>query len=227
MTIWSFFIRIFTAFLLGIIIGFERQYHHRMAGIQTNVLVSVGACLFVMFSSLEVTGDKTRIAAQVVTGVGFLGGGVILREGFNVKGLNTAATLWCTASVGVLASAGYITYAVIGSLVILLSNILLRPLTRKIYNAAEHNNMDEECIYEVTIRCLKDKELKLRNLLMNLASEQNLLLRSLENSNTETNGYAVIKGTIICICKNNDAIEQILNKINAEDGVIASKWEVS
>ena len=73
MTLMDFALRILVAFALGTVIGFERQYRHRMAGIRTNVIVCMGACLFVMFSILDGSGDRTRIAAQVVSGIGFLG----------------------------------------------------------------------------------------------------------------------------------------------------------
>jgi putative Mg2+ transporter-C (MgtC) family protein len=94
-------IRLGAALLIGAIIGFERQWRQRMAGLRTNALVSLGAAGFVVFS-MTVSSDNspTRVAAQIVSGIGFLGAGVILREGFNIRGLNTAATLWCSAMVG-------------------------------------------------------------------------------------------------------------------------------
>lgn len=88
-----FTIRILVCFALSIIIGLERQCRHRMVGLRTNVLVSLGAFLFVCVSFGSTTSDQTRIAAQVVSGIGFLGAGVILRDGSKIKGLNTAATL--------------------------------------------------------------------------------------------------------------------------------------
>jgi len=97
-------IRLGIALLIGAIIGFERQWRQRMAGLRTNALVSLGAAGFVVFST-SVSGDDspTRVAAQIVSGIGFLGAGVILREGINIRGLNTAATLWCSAMVGTFA----------------------------------------------------------------------------------------------------------------------------
>jgi putative Mg2+ transporter-C (MgtC) family protein len=76
--------------MLGSAIGFERQWHQKMAGLRTNALVALGSCGFVVFSAMVGPGDPTRVAAQVVTGIGFLGAGIILREGINVHGLNTA-----------------------------------------------------------------------------------------------------------------------------------------
>src|ERR1700693_4318973 len=98
------------ALSLGALIGVERQWRQRMAGLRTNALVALGAALFellaVQMSALSGV-DPTRIAAYVVSGIGFLGAGVILRDGVSVRGINTAATIWCSAAVGVLAGAGY------------------------------------------------------------------------------------------------------------------------
>src|SRR5262245_50173167 len=92
---------------MGVAIGLERQFRQHTAGLRTNALVCVGAALFVSLSRfISPDTSPTRVAAQVVSGIGFLGGGVILREGFNVRGMNTAATLWCSAAVGTLAGAG-------------------------------------------------------------------------------------------------------------------------
>jgi putative Mg2+ transporter-C (MgtC) family protein len=96
------------ATVLSATIGFERQWRQRLAGLRTNSLVAIGAASFVIFASL-IPGEAspTRVAAQVVSGIGFLGAGLIFREGMSVRGLNTAATLWCSAAIGVLAGAGY------------------------------------------------------------------------------------------------------------------------
>src|ERR1700745_2269718 len=107
-------IRLGTALLIGAVIGFERQWRQRMAGLRTNALVSIGAGGVVGFST-TVRGDNspTRVAAQIVSGIGFLGAGVILREGINIRGLNTAATLWCSAMVGTFAGAGQLVASVL------------------------------------------------------------------------------------------------------------------
>ena len=95
------------ATLVGASIGFERQWRQRMAGLRTNTLVAIGAASFVIFAGLfPDEGSPTRVAAQVVSGIGFLGAGIIFREGLQVTGLNTAATLWCSAAVGLLAGSG-------------------------------------------------------------------------------------------------------------------------
>ena len=131
-------VRLGVAMLFGGLIGFERQWLQRMAGLRTNSLVAVGAAGFVVFSTM-VSGDNspTRMAAQVVSGVGFLGAGVILREGINVTGLNTAATLWCSAAVGALSGAGLYAVAAVGTAVVVGVNVLLRPIGRAVEPRSE------------------------------------------------------------------------------------------
>jgi len=133
MTTTDFIVRLVVAFCLGAALGLERQWRQRMAGLRTNTLVATGAALFVMLSALT-PGDAspTRVAAQVVSGIGFLGGGVILREGLSVRGLNTAATLWCAAAVGSLSGAGLLYQATLGAIAVLAANLVLRPLGYRI-----------------------------------------------------------------------------------------------
>ncbi|AXB43031.1 magnesium transporter [Amycolatopsis albispora] len=132
MTFFEVLLRVGTGVGLGAAIGFERQFRARMAGLRTNTLVAVGSTLFVLLSAHGFDGlggaDPTRVAAQIVSGIGFLGAGVILRDGGSVRGLNTAATLWCSAAVGALAGAGLYAVAAAGALVVVLVNVALRAL---------------------------------------------------------------------------------------------------
>src|ERR1700732_1561052 len=117
------------AFCLSAVIGFERQWRNRLAGLRTNTLVALGAATFVVFEQLVPSETSpTRVAAQVVSGIGFLGAGLIFREGLSVRGLNTAATIWCSAAVGVLAGAGYPAYAALATGFVLVVHLLLRPI---------------------------------------------------------------------------------------------------
>lgn len=119
------------AVFCGALIGSERQVRQRMAGLRTNALVALGAASYVVFSSLypgEVS--PTRVAAQVVSGIGFLGAGIIFRQGFTVHGLNTAATLWCSAAVGVMAGAGQAMFAALATGLVIFVNLGLRPLVK-------------------------------------------------------------------------------------------------
>lgn len=125
----TFAIRLLVGFFLAVGIGIERQWLKTRAVLKTNVLVTLGSAMFVMLSIMT-PGDAspTRISAQIVSGVGFLGGGVILREGASVKGINTAATLWCAAAIGTLVGSGFLVQAYVSTVVVVGANLLLRPL---------------------------------------------------------------------------------------------------
>ena len=132
MDIKTFIMRITICFILSILVGIERQYRHKTVGLRTNVLVSLGSFMFVSASLNFTNSDYTRIAAQVVSGIGFLGAGIILKDNNRIKGLNTAATLWCVAAIGILTAFGMNLEAIIGTLFILISNIILRLISQKI-----------------------------------------------------------------------------------------------
>ena len=120
----DFALRLFLALALGAVIGFERQLSHHEAGLKTNALVAAGSSMFVMMASYFTEPD--RIVAQIMPGIGFLGAGMIMRDGLHVRGLNTAATLWCAASIGTLAGSGHAVVASIGAAVIVAANVILR-----------------------------------------------------------------------------------------------------
>ena len=124
------FVSLTTAFVFGALIGLERQVRQRTAGLRTNTLVAVGAAVFVDLAvRLGGAEGATRVVAYVVSGVGFLGAGAIMKEGANITGLNTAATLWGSAAVGACAGASLVAEAGLATLFVLASNTLLR-LTR-------------------------------------------------------------------------------------------------
>jgi len=130
MTTGEFIIRLVIASAAGLLIGFERQWHQKAAGLRTNGLVSTGSAIYVLLS-IAITqqgGDVTRIIGQVVSGIGFLGAGIIFKEGFTVHGLSTAATVWCSAAVGCLAAAGYYIETLISTLAVLTVNWVLLPV---------------------------------------------------------------------------------------------------
>ncbi|MGD0583764.1 MAG: MgtC/SapB family protein [Bacteroidales bacterium] len=137
----EFTLRLLSALGAGMVIGFERQWHHKSAGLRTNTLVATGAALFVLLSVnvTQNTGDVTRIIGQVVTGIGFLGAGIIFKEGINVHGLTTAATVWCSSAIGSIAAAGYYEETLIGVLIIISVNSLLMPVDKWLSNRGNQN----------------------------------------------------------------------------------------
>ena len=132
--------RLFCAMIVGIVIGTEREYTHRPAGMRTHILVTLGACsvmitgqlIFSQYHPFGASPDPARLAAQVITGVGFLGAGTILREGPNVKGLTTAASLWSVACLGIAAGAGYYIVALIGMVFIFITLTLFETIQNKL-----------------------------------------------------------------------------------------------
>jgi len=156
MTLLDTLLSLTSAFVLGGLIGLERQYRQRTAGLRTNILVAVGAALFVdMADRLGGHEGAVRVIAYVVSGIGFLGAGVIMREEGNVRGINTAATLWGSAAIGAAAGADLIIEAVLGTLFVLAANTLLRPIV----NVINRQPLDQasvevtNTVYVIAERC--------------------------------------------------------------------------
>jgi putative Mg2+ transporter-C (MgtC) family protein len=127
--------RLLTAALLGAILGFEREMRHKSAGLRTNILIAVGSALFTLMSyelGSNESGDPGRVAAQIVTGIGFLGAGAIMRTGSGVQGLTTAATVWVNAAVGVAVGGGKYHLAFIATGVTVAANLVLVPVEKMI-----------------------------------------------------------------------------------------------
>ena len=164
MSLEQFIVYLLICFFLSFFIGIERQYRHRSVGLRTTILVAMGSYLFVSFSVL-LNGyniDVTRIAAQIVTGIGFLGAGVILKDGVKIRGLTTAATLWCTASIGVLCASGFILEAISGTVIILFSNVFLRYVNKIVNQKSKYEQTKEE--FKVTITSSKDRKFNINKL---------------------------------------------------------------
>jgi putative Mg2+ transporter-C (MgtC) family protein len=142
----DFVIRLLYALVAGLLIGFERGWHHKSAGLRTNTLVVVGSALYVMLSInlTQTEGDVTRIIAQVVTGIGFLGAGIIFKEGINVRGLTTAATVWCSSAIGCMAAAGYYFETLAGTIVVLIVNYFLMPVDKRLSERNKEDEVNEE-----------------------------------------------------------------------------------
>src|SRR5262245_11541411 len=124
--------RLLLAAVLGAAVGLEREYRHKAAGLRTNILIAVGSCVYtiVSMSMAHQDGTSDRIAAQIVTGIGFLGGGAILRTGITVRGMTTAATIWVNAAIGMAAGAGDYILATASAIVTLVVLALLPPIER-------------------------------------------------------------------------------------------------
>ncbi len=151
MTILTFIIRLLVATAAGGAVGLERQINNKSAGLRTNTLVAVGACIYMLINAklTETGGDPTRIIGQIVTGIGFLGAGVILHRGINVQGLTTAATIWCSAALGVLAGLGFFLETIVATALIIIINTAFKVTDRIFMNANNKNkNKPKEDSFE-------------------------------------------------------------------------------
>jgi len=212
---------------LGTVIGFERQYRARMAGLRTNALVAAGATLFVLLSAHGFTGgsaDPTRVAAQVVSGIGFLGAGVILREGLTIRGLNTAATLWCSAAVGSLAGAGLYWVAIAGTVVVVAVNIVLRPLGRIVDRRPETGG-ETPSTYTFLAGTRDDAEAHVRTLLVHALSRTDFALRSVESQNV-TDGQVRVQALLSAEERDDKQMEAAVSRLSLEPAVTSVRWQV-
>ncbi|MBQ6476906.1 MAG: MgtC/SapB family protein [Bacilli bacterium] len=215
----SFLIRIALCYILSISIGFERQLHNKVTGLRTNVLVALGAFLFVYYSfGPYIEGDQMRIAASVVSGIGFLGAGVILRNGNRITGLNTAATLWCSAAIGVLTARGMLLEAIIGSILILLSNIILRVVSLTLVNKFRNDEM-EKC--SINLICDEALDIVIRTKIADIVEKNRFKLILLDKSYIDKDN---IKLKFSILANDMDVIERFIKELSGEAGVSRFAW---
>ncbi|MDH6153590.1 MULTISPECIES: MgtC/SapB family protein [Paraburkholderia] len=222
----EFFLRLLTAFACGVAIGLERQMRQRTAGLRTITLVASGACLFVTLGMLTGNGVSgvTQIAAYVVSGVSFLGGGVIMRDKGSIQGINTAATLWCSAAVGVLSGAGHYGPALAGTAVVLLANTALREVSRMI-NSTPVSNADLVREYVLTIVCREADEINIRAAISNSMYSAPLSFQSLTSEDVEDEPARIrVTATLTMHPKDQSKLEQMASRLSMEKSVSSVSW---
>jgi putative Mg2+ transporter-C (MgtC) family protein len=210
---------------LSAVIGFERQWRNRLAGLRTNTLVALGAATFVIFAALTPgEASPTRVAAQVVSGIGFLGAGLIFREGLSVRGLNTAATLWCSAAIGVLAGAGYLLYATVATGFVVFVNLLLRPIVSFI-NRQSLMSTEVETGYLLSVTCRSQDEAHVRALLLQGLAGCGLALRRLDSNNLEGAAHVAVTAFVSASHRVDAEVEKIVGRLSLEQTVSAARWQ--
>ncbi len=213
------------AFVLGTLIGAERQYRQRTAGLRTNVLVCVGAAGFVdLAMNLGGNDRAVQVISYVVSGIGFLGAGVIMKEGTNVRGLNTAATLWSSAAVGACAGADRLAQGALLTLFILAGNTLLRPLV----NAINRIPLDEhatEAIHEVRVRAVSDAP-ELREAVTEALEEARYPVADMEVE-VAGDGSAELVATLTSASVQPEEMDAVVERLSRLPGVSHATWESS
>lgn len=230
----GFVLHMIVAGVLGGIVGLERQWSRHQAGILTTLIVSLGSYAFTAFGYLlsDASVDLTRIAAQVVSGIGFLGAGVILREGGNVRGLNTAATVWASASIGILCCLKNLTYACLIAASIILFHLILHPVSdflaqkRKYEKSEKKKNV--ETYYKISVSCPEEYELEIRKSIMSIIkNEPDALLHNMESTNdTDQKGIKKIRAYITTKKDNDTLIESIIMKVGKNEEIISAGWKI-
>lgn len=214
------------AFIFGTMIGAERQYRQRTAGLRTNALVALGAAAFVdLAARLAGNAEALRVIAYVVSGVGFLGAGVIMKEGMNVRGLNTAATLWCSAAVGACTGTDMLAEAALLTVFVLLGNTLLRPLV----NLINRIPIDEQALeqtYEVRVIASHQAMEEIRELLVEALDGAKYPVGDVEI--TDRNAETVeILATLVSTSIDPKEIEAVTQFMEKQPGVFYAGWEGS
>lgn len=221
-------IRIAAGVGFGTLIGFERQWRARTAGVRTNALVSLGSTLFVIMGAYSFDGpgaDPTRVAAQIVSGIGFLGAGVIMKQGTSISGLNTAATLWASAAVGALAGGGLVWVAAAGTLVVIAANVLLRPvgrmLDRRPGSTGREKNTEVEYTFEV--RCAREHEVEVRAIVFDAVHRPDLIVQSVAATDLPDD-LVVITATVTSPERDDHQIELAIADVIHTPEVLGVRW---
>ncbi|XAH26102.1 MgtC/SapB family protein [Xylophilus sp. GW821-FHT01B05] len=226
MSLLDTFISLTTAFVLGSLIGLERQVRQRTAGLRTNTLVAVGAAVFVdMANRLSGHDGAVRVVAYVVSGIGFLGAGAIMKEGANVTGLNTAATLWGSAAVGACAGADLIGEALLAALFVLASNTLLRPVVNRI-NRRPIDEESSEAIYRVYVVCQREAQAELREKIVELLEAAQYPVREVDQ-HAFGQDEAEIQATLYATAVDSDELDRVIAALEAQPGVSQAFWDSS
>jgi putative Mg2+ transporter-C (MgtC) family protein len=213
------------AFVLGTLIGAERQYRQRSAGLRTNALVALGAAAFVDLG-LRVGGPgSTQVMAYVVSGIGFLGAGAIMKEGVNIRGLNTAATLWCSAAVGAAAGAGFLAEATLLTGLAIAGNTLLRPLVNAI-NRIPLDEQASEATYNVRVAASPERAAEARESLVEALEAAHYPVAEVETSERGDELVDVV-ATLVATSVVAAELDAVTTRMAKEPGVAHATWESS
>ena len=220
----EFFLRLLLSMFLGLIIGLERQLTGHPAGIRINILICMGSCLFTLCPEIYAPDQVFRVGAAIISGVGFLCSAVIFKENGSVKGMNTAATLWCTSAIGILASTLACWWAIIATIILISSNLVLRPLARKI---TPFSHQDEtETRYRISITCQENAEWEIRQLLIYANPSKTLFLSNIESGDVVGDKVEVIAEFCSTGKSKNHVLEGIVGRALKNESVVSAGWEI-
>src|SRR5208283_2018582 len=226
MALTTFLIALGAALGFGLLIGLERELGQHPAGLRTNALVSAGAALYgFMARSFDGGADTARVAAQIVSGIGFLGGGVILREGLTVRGLTTAATLWCSAAIGGLCGADLPKHAGIATFAVLATNFLLNPVSRWIDQRVS-KRIYINTSYRLRVVCAMSEERRIRQMLaVQIAAQHDMTLHGIGINSTDRADQGLIVADVEMRVRDERVLQDLLAQLNADPSTSSTSWE--
>ncbi|MCW2686349.1 MAG: hypothetical protein JWR37_1239 [Mycobacterium sp.] len=221
--------RVGLATVLGIAIGIERQWRSRMAGLQTMALVSMGSALFLILGGFAFGGRDAplRVAAQIVSGIGFLGAGVIMKQGLSVTGLNTAATLWSTAAVGALAGAWMWREAITGAFIIVAANGLLQPLAAVMDRKPLRGGRETppaDYVFDVT--CRSGATNAVRTLVVETIARPGFQLKGLRSSASTDPAQTELRAEVTAAKRDDTVFETAVSQLSGEADVSSARWSI-
>ncbi|HUB79712.1 MAG TPA: MgtC/SapB family protein [Bryobacteraceae bacterium] len=227
LTLLDFLWRLGAALLMGAAVGLERQWRQRMAGMRTNALVAAGASAFVMcaFMVRDTSRSEAQIVSYVVSGVGFLGAGVIFKDAGSVRGLNTAATIWCSAAIGAISGLGQPLHALILAAAVLATNLVLRPIAYR-FHPVQAAGGDQETAYAFELICRPDDEAHMRALMVQGMSRSGLTLTALRSEDIEGTNKMKVTARIAGVGRQDESLEQLVVRLSLEAGVSSVSWAV-
>jgi putative Mg2+ transporter-C (MgtC) family protein len=214
------------AFVLGTLIGAERQWRQRTAGLRTNVLVAIGAAAFTDLGTRLLGAEgATRIISYVVSGIGFLGAGVILKEGTQIRGLNTAATLWCSAAVGAFAGAALWAEAIALSFFVVAGNTLLRPLVNYI-NRLPIDTETTEARYRVHVVTNHRNVSAARDILDETLEKAGYPILEIETL-SETDNQVELAAILVPTSADASVLDGVVVQLEKSPAIHSATWSVS
>src|SRR5271168_3548538 len=216
------FPRLLLALLLGSVIGMERQWRQRAAGLRTNALVCFGAAAFVDLG-VTIAPGTTQVIAYVVSGVGFLGAGAIMKDGGNVRGLNTAATLWCSAAVGAYAGAGKVFEAAFVAALLIAINSVLRPLSRFI-DQRSLSVLETHTLYRLRLVCDTEHQAEAEYEMTRAIASRSLVLRKVLAEPVEDTDHSIIQAILESPTRDANVLNDVVEELRRFPATQSVEW---
>lgn len=219
----SIVVNLVVALSLGCLVGLERQWKQSYAGLSTHALVALGAAAYASLPDLLYSvSDAARMGGQVVTGIGFLGAGVIMRDGLSIRGLSAAATVWATGAIGVLAGYGLLLEAVEVAILIMAANFFMPRFGMLVDRYAPSQRISEH-VYAISLLCATHDEAMVRAQLLQTITAHKLRLRGLESHSRETAGVEV-RASLYSASRDDAKVEQMVGELSLSAHIFAASW---